>query len=232
MQPVSLPHNFSEVLKKNGHVRTPEEHLHHLLHNTPVSEHEETLYSSGVKRALSAALALDDKTKRLRLIFKSGAKSELDLLLDGSDLLINYKWLDFQETHRQRRCWLSRTHIKASDFPCDHVINHLYDHVLCELKKLPGAGNELTSEVTISMRLRVHDHLRQMPRMIKLWQGKQGGELEVDWYSPDAAAFWRQYGVDLQSIVTLHRESTCFEKKSDILSSGGKQNPPNNKRYS
>jgi hypothetical protein len=78
IQPVSLPHNLWEVLKKNGHVRTPEEHLHHLLHNAPVSELEETLYSSGVKRALSAALALDDKTKRLRLIFKSGAKSELN----------------------------------------------------------------------------------------------------------------------------------------------------------
>jgi hypothetical protein len=138
MQPVSLPHNLWEVLKRNGHVHTPEEHLYHLLHNAPVSELEETPYSSGVKRALSVALALDDKTKRLKLVFKSGAEVELDLLLDGSDILINDKWLDFQETHRQTRFWLSRTHIKASDFPCDYVVNDLYDHFLREMKKSPG----------------------------------------------------------------------------------------------
>jgi hypothetical protein len=223
MHPVSLPHNLWEVLKKNGHVHTPEEHLYQLLHNAPVSELEETPYSSGVKRVLSAALALDDKTKRLKLVFKSGAKTELDLLLDGSDVLINDKWLNFQETHLQTRCWLSRTHIKDSDFPCDHVINDLYEHVLYEMKKVPGAETDLTSEATNSMRLRAHDHLRQMPRSIELGEGEKSGELKVEWHSPDPDAFFKRYGVNLRSIVTLHRESTCFGKKSDVLSSSGKQ---------
>lgn len=52
---------------------------------------KETLYSASIGRAIRAALALDNRTDNLRLVFKGRAKAELDLLLQGTGFLIYKK---------------------------------------------------------------------------------------------------------------------------------------------
>jgi hypothetical protein len=95
-----------------------------------------------VKRALCASLCLDARTKNLELVFKDGTVAELDLLLDGTQLMVNEKWLDFHASHKNVSCWLSRLSSTAgfsSDtFSCDHVITELYDMVLMEVDKCHG----------------------------------------------------------------------------------------------
>jgi hypothetical protein len=118
-------------------VRDPEEERHHLLYNAAVSSVDHTTYSQGIVRALSAVLALDTRTQRLKPIFKDRREAELDLLLEHSSLFINDKWLDFQITHAATPCWLSQL-ASAKDhdiqtFSCDHVVTDLYELVLQEL---------------------------------------------------------------------------------------------------
>jgi hypothetical protein len=92
-----------------------------------------------VKRALRTSLCLDARTRDLELVFKEGTVAELDLLLDGTQLMVNEKWLDFHDSHENAPCWLSRLSTTAGfncdTFSCDHVITELYDLVLMEVAK-------------------------------------------------------------------------------------------------
>lgn len=93
-----------EPLRRFNHVRTPQEQRYHLLHSAPIATEKSTLYASMVKRALSAGLCLDKRTKRLELVFKDGTAAELDLLLDGTELMVNEKFLDFHASHKKVPC--------------------------------------------------------------------------------------------------------------------------------
>jgi hypothetical protein len=90
-------------------VRTVEEQRHHLLENAPTATVPDTPYSTSVGRALGAILTLDTTTRGLNLVFKSGVKAELDMLLKDSVLMIHERWLDFCASHQKAACWLSRT---------------------------------------------------------------------------------------------------------------------------
>ena len=57
-----------------------------------------------VKRALRASLNLDTQTKDLELVFKEGGVVELDLLLDRTQLIVNEKWLDFDNSYKNAPC--------------------------------------------------------------------------------------------------------------------------------
>src|ERR1700710_1627265 len=105
--PVQLPDSLWNSLRKSALIRTPEEQRHHQLHNANVAEIPDTPYSKAVQRALGAVLALDSRTKNLNTIFKCGGETGLDLLLEGPNLLINEKWLDFYKSHIKAPCWLS-----------------------------------------------------------------------------------------------------------------------------
>lgn len=66
--PEALPACIWEPLKKYGLVQTPDEYAHGVMQNAGISDLESTTYSDGVKRALSAVLALDERTEdRCRL---------------------------------------------------------------------------------------------------------------------------------------------------------------------
>jgi hypothetical protein len=84
--PVQLPHTLWNSLRKFALIRTPEEQRHHQLHNADVAEIPDTPYSKGVQRALSAVLALDNRTKNLNTVFKCGDETGLDLLLEEPNL--------------------------------------------------------------------------------------------------------------------------------------------------
>jgi hypothetical protein len=75
-----------------------------LLYNALVAVIKETLYSISVRRALSAALALDTRTRGLSLVFKSAGRAGLDLLLNKLDLLIYKKWLNFYLSYKRVAC--------------------------------------------------------------------------------------------------------------------------------
>jgi hypothetical protein len=65
---------------------------------------EDTPFSIRVKCSLKAALALDKRTRDLELRFKSGTNAKLDLLFEGSKILVNKKWLNFYLSHNGMLC--------------------------------------------------------------------------------------------------------------------------------
>ena len=211
-------------------MRTVQEQRVHLFQHSPLAVIMETPYSTSVKRALSAALALDVRTKDLELVFKSGDTTRLDLLLgdDGRQLMIHEKWLNFQASHHEVACQLSR--LKSGDprwerdaFYCDHVIDYLYDLVLTEL---PEDENEKTTnsiEKNSSLRLRVSESLKKMPRMIQNVPGDQPGEIEVSWTENESIMIAKLHESQFKCQVTLHRESTCSGKKFELFEPEGKR---------
>jgi hypothetical protein len=198
-----------------------EEYRRDLLQKSPIALEPETKYSAGVKRALMAALSLDDGTRNFEIIFKCRAKAELDLLLDDSTLHINEKWLDFQASHIELSCWLSSlTLVEDVDtdvFSCDHIVANIYDSILTELRKGNTQKDRQSDEKYSHLRLRVSESLRQMPRMIENTQGENAGEIKVSWTVPESNLVVKFHRVDLKCRVTLHRESSCGSKRFDLF---------------
>jgi hypothetical protein len=225
-QPVPLPHTLWEPLKKNRLVWTPKEFRIHLLNNAPASSLPETPYSTGVKRALKAALALDDKTKNLKVIFKSGAKAELDLLVFHSTLQINDKWLRFQDSHQRAPCWLSlqsKGDLDMDHFSCTHIVTDLYKLMLEELTKYPWSSKMSRTDISescISLYQQVRESLHKMAIMVTATPGTLSGEIDVSWTDSEGDILSRVYGLDPQCKVTLHLESTCSSKRSQLLAPG------------
>lgn len=180
-----------------------------------------------VRRAFSAALALDTRTKGLRLVFKSAGQTGLDLLLDKSDLLIHKKWLDFHSSHEKAACWLSRlastSEVNVEKFSCDHIVTDLYDLVLTELGKGQTIEPDGLTETEGSLRLRVSGSLRHMLRIVEIAPGERLGEIEVSWTDQESDMAYKMHDLNLKCRITLHRESTCSNKKLDLLGPEGEQ---------
>lgn len=222
-KPKQLSQSLWTPLQKYGLLRAPQQQQRHLLKTAADSRREETRYSKSVKWSLTAALALSEGTENLTLRFKSGATADLDLLLVDDILLINDKWLDFQQSHENAPCWLSRQPIGQVDtFSCLHVVTHLHDLVLLELTKSPDTNTGRTVAMDPSLSLKVHESLRQMPLMVTTVLTGRAGELKVSWSDSDHNLA-SVHGLDPKCRVTLHRESTCSLKRFDPLGQNGKQ---------
>ncbi|CZT07834.1 uncharacterized protein RCO7_10885 [Rhynchosporium graminicola] len=219
--PAQLPTLLWETFQRYNLVRTPREQQCRLLSRAPVSTNRTTPYSLHVARALRAALALDVRTKDLNVILKSGVKADLDLLLEGTDLQINDKWLDFEEGHRLAPCWLSRQKSrKFSDyehFSCDHIVTDLYEMVLEELKRFPESSSGGISESDNFLYQRVCECLRQMPLMITSQADPFSHMIRVSWSDLEGDVLSRLHGLDPKCRVTLHQESTCASRRGDLL---------------
>jgi hypothetical protein len=228
-EPVRLADPVWAPLRKYRLVHTPQEQQDHLLKNAPDCVKEDSVYAAQVKRSLRAMLDLDPGTSGLTLRFKCGTEEGLDLLLDESDLLIHEKWLDFRSSHRSTPCSLftsaTKKGINVESFSCNHVVTHLYDLLLTELKK--GSGRRVDSKSQSltrpedSLRVTVRENLDQMPRLVKV-STAEPGELKVTWTDLDGDRVSRLYGLEPQFGVVLHLQSTCSEKRHELLRCDGK----------
>ncbi len=105
---------------------------------------------------------------------------------------------------------------------CDHIIARLYDPILRDLEKIPASQLDKPAESNGTLKLKMSDSLRQMPRMIEITQGEKSGELVTTWTMLERDLVLKMYGFDLRCRVTLHRESNCSEKNADVLFYVGK----------
>jgi len=170
-------------------------------------------------------LALDSRTRNLKLVFRSGAEAELDLLLNGSDLLVNDKWLDFQRSHQFGGCELMseafNQHVDIDSFDYGHIITELYDLILVELSSLPRQPSVDALHADGLWRRKVGERIRQTPYRVEIsTQGCSRGELRISWTEFESERVWKKYGLVRKGQVTLHREKTCFEKKDEFICQG------------
>lgn len=222
-EPAPLARPIWLSLKKYELLRTPDEQRHHLLFNAPDSAFEETTYSAGMIRTLRSVLALDQRTEGLEICFKSRHHAELDLLLDGLRLLVNDKWLDFEDSHAASFCSLfdeaSADEVQINTFSCGHVVTELYDLILVELSSKSSAQLGIAPDTDSSLYLKVSEKIRQTPHKIECHAEFAPGMLHVSWLDPESEKDWKLHGVSRRGRVILHRESTCTEKRHELLAS-------------
>ena len=193
------------------------------MQNALETDFHKTPYAEEVERALRSVLALDSRTRDLRLDFRSGTSAELDILLLGCNLVINDKWLDFHASHDKSLCSLfleaTAEQINIDRFSCSHIIKNLYDLVLVELSKGSSTQENRSSDAE-HLRQMVREKIDQMPCMVEVIQGNSAGVLEVSWVHAESERISKLHHLELKGRVTMHRESTCAEKKSELLASG------------
>jgi hypothetical protein len=167
-----------------------------------------------------SVLALDPRTRDLRLDFRSGANAELDILLHGPDLLINDKWLDFYASHEGSSCSLfleaAAQKTSIARLSCSHVVKTLYDSVLVEVSN--GSNpREGSSHADDYLRQLVSEKMDQMPCMVEIVRGEAAGALEVSWVHAESEKISRLHHLELKGRITMHRKSTCAEKELELL---------------
>jgi hypothetical protein len=200
-EPAPLSRPIWKKLRSYDLVKTPQERREELLCNTATSVKEETAYSNDVKRALMGVLALDERTRNLEVVFKSGAEAELDLLLHGWRVLINDKWLDFHSSHDSGGCDLSveasRQHVNIDTFDCGHIITELYDSLVAELSRYQR-DHKLSAEGSSALRRRAAEKIRQTPSRVSVAQGESLAKLS----SPGQSL----------GVIVFGKTMACFEK--------------------
>lgn len=196
-----------------------------MLFNAQDSTATRTPYSEGVIRAVKAVLELDERTQNYKLVFKSGENAELDLLLDGQQLLINDKWLDFNSSHKSSYCVLhaeaTEEKIAIDTFSCIHIAEKLYSLILNQLPRDVAADSSVGAESGSNLVRSVSEKLRQIPHKVECVAGTYSGEIVVSWIHPESEKDSKLHGITRRGCVTLHRESTCADKKKDLLTPCG-----------
>lgn len=224
MEPAALKKKTWVSLRKFHLVRTPEEQRQYLLQNAPVATLPKTPYSRDVQRVLRAVLALDSRTQELQIEFRDRKKAELDLLLLERKLLINDKWLDFNSSHEQSSCSTFReanaANIEITRFSCSHIVENLYDLILVELSKGHATQKAKSPYSDDYLRLMVSEKIDQMPCKVDVLQGSVAGMLVVEWFHAESAKLSRMHSLELMGRITMHRESTCSDKKLELLTLG------------
>jgi hypothetical protein len=147
-----------------------------LLFKAPVSSLNATRYSEGITNALKAALAVDPKTSKFVIGFKCGMQTDLNvMILHGSRLLINDKWLDFSSSHATLGCQLyhkdSQEELGNETFSCDHVVTELYNLIILEMKNAEDKESRL--------HLKLDENIRQMPRKVACFPEALPGTITV-----------------------------------------------------
>jgi len=145
-------------------------------------------------------------------------------MISDSQMLINDKWLSFKLSHIIAPCHLSCTasneSFNAELFSCDHIIVRLYDLILLELAKTTSTSGRNLPDAD-NLRVQVSEALRHMPQMISISAKDHVQALSVNWMYAASDMDRKAHGVDLKCRVTLHRESTCSNKKYVLINYEG-----------
>ncbi|KAI9878014.1 MAG: hypothetical protein M1830_002172 [Pleopsidium flavum] len=172
--PVPLPKGLWKILTRFKLVRTPQEERLHLFTKSAPSVCQTSSFSENVQRALRAALALNERTSDVTVLFVEGGQVGMDLLYESEKktVKVHEKWLNFEEIHKTATCHLSRlatTQSVASEVLfCDHIIEEIYGMTLSEILKCLGLRQNAANVIERSLRNEVRDKLQQMPRGISV----------------------------------------------------------------
>lgn len=221
--PISLPGNTWKPLHNFGFLRTPEEHCHHLLLKAPGYNDKVTQYAIETMRLLRMGMSLSSRTRNYEFVFKKVSLSGLDLLRQDQQLLVDAKFLDFKEAHKSHPCRLTDKGIVSDSNPCDHIIEHLYK-LACQTVL---AGDTIGDDATVKesndkQEREFRESFKEMPRAVQLHESNQLGELIVEWIDTESERMFYLYKIELRCRVTLHRESSCADRRNDLLAGLGK----------
>lgn len=161
--------------------------------------------------------------KDIKIQFVKGGETEIDLLFREEEKLlrIHEKWINFQRIHEGASCEVSRLAqeqpVEMEAFSCDHVVEDLFELALNDIR----GQLKLTPSESVTLRRVARERIQQIPRLINVSRTGQANELEVSWTGNECGIISKKYGTNIRYHVTLHKVSTCWPKKDELLHQAG-----------
>lgn len=227
--PILLQSRLWKPLTRYKIAQTPPGYRKKIMFNSEIATVLETAYCKSLIRTLRAALALDKRTKSFELVFKRAGTVGLDLYLDleNSQLLLHEKWMDFERSHAEssQDCILAHMRHPGDDTPieifsCDHIIIDISNQVLQELEREKASKESPEDQRVNPLPVQVNECLKNMAREIQAGPGPKEAEIFVSWEDNEAGKLFRLHKMELVCCVTLHRESTCSDKRLELIARG------------
>ncbi|OAP56275.1 hypothetical protein AYL99_09454 [Fonsecaea erecta] len=219
-RPLKLGKKIWSILRKEPPLmRTPLEERNHLFESSQRIEPGQDIFGLNIIRALNGAFTLHPELSNVNIEFVDGADTAIDLLYaaDRNLLRIHAKWLDVARVHEGSCCEFFKVAgeqlTSESAFFCDHVVQDLLAAAFEEVRTPLG----LTLATAAWLRRNANEYLRKMPRAIRMRFLDAGKKLKVEWVGNESGAFTVRYGANIQYCVTLHKESTCGRRKTEVL---------------
>jgi hypothetical protein len=182
-------------------------------------EIDEDPFCVSIVRALKASLLLDPRLKDIKVQFVKGGDTEIDLLFEKEECLlrIHENWINFRRIHEVASCEVFRLArgrpLETEAFFCDHIAEDLFELALDDIR---GALELDLAECAILRRV-ARERIRQMPRLVKVSKTRLANELEVSWIGNESGIVSEKYGANIRYHVTLHKMSSCKQKKAELL---------------
>ncbi|KIW81369.1 hypothetical protein Z517_04394 [Fonsecaea pedrosoi CBS 271.37] len=223
-QPLKLGKKLWTILRQEPPLmRTPLEERDHLFGTSQPIKPDMDIFSLSIIHALNGSFAQDPRMGNIRIEFVDGANTDIDLLYSSDQALlqIHAKWLDVVRVHQESSCEFfqvaGQQMTDESAFFCDHVVQDLLEAAFDEIRE----QLELTPVTAARLRRQAVEYLRKMPRAIKMSSANGGRKLKVEWTGNESGAFMLRYGSNIHYWVTLHKERSCRQRKTEVLNVAG-----------
>ena len=227
-RPEKLPKALWKILRKFSLARTPLEERIHLFQNSETIGMNEDPFCVSVLRALSASLSLDRRMKDVKVKFVKGGDTGIDLLFREEEnlLRVHEKWIHFQRIHEGASCEVSRLarerSVEMEAFSCDHIVEDLFELALNDIR----GALKLDRSECVTLRRVARERIQQIPRLIKVFRTGRANELEVSWTGNESGIISKKYGANIRYHVILHKVSTCWSKRGELLHQAGTYTSP------
>ncbi|EXJ59497.1 uncharacterized protein A1O5_12122 [Cladophialophora psammophila CBS 110553] len=219
-QPFKLRKKLWQIIRQDPPLmRTPLEERNRLFERSQRVEPCQDIFAINICRSLKGSFALDPRLSNVRIEFVDGADTAIDLLYTvGQNLLqIHEKWLHVSRVHQPSSCEFFKVAGEQMTcdraFFCDHVVQDLLEVAFEEVRVPLG----LAPENAACLRRNAVEYLRKMPRAIEVRALGAEKKLEVRWTANESGAFVERYGANIHYWVTLHKESSCGWKRTEVL---------------
>ncbi|OAL39774.1 hypothetical protein AYO20_00686 [Fonsecaea nubica] len=223
-QPLKLGKKLWTILRQEPPLmRTPLEERDHLFGTSQPIKPDMDIFGLSIIHALNGTFAQDPKMGNIRIEFVDGADTDIDLLYSSDQALlqIHAKWLDVVRVHQGSSCEFFQVAgeqmTDESAFFCDHVVQDLLEAAFDEIRE----QLELTPMTAARLRRQAVEYLRKMPRAIKMSSANGGRKLKVEWAGNESGAFMLRYGSNIHYWVTVHKERSCRQRKTEVLNVAG-----------
>jgi hypothetical protein len=112
--------------------------------------------------------------------------------------------------------------VEMEAFSCDHVVEDLFELALNDIR----GPLKLDRSESVKLRRLARERIQQIPRLIKVFRTGRANELEVSWTGNESGIISKKCGANIRYHVTLHKMSTCWSKKGELLHRTGTYSSP------
>ncbi|KAH7075389.1 hypothetical protein BKA63DRAFT_511401 [Paraphoma chrysanthemicola] len=183
---ISIPLDATmwKLLRQYNLCRTPAEELRHRFEFAEPITTPDQPFAKHVDRMLRCLLSSSQATKDMQIVFVDGATLQIDTGFFETTWRIHNRWLTYAGAHQRDVFCEGLDSDHQHPFVCDHVVLHLWDIMLSQLKNRDNYPEIAEKDPWLkSMALA---RLSQTPRSAECVTTDRRNELRVSWQSVDS----------------------------------------------